>query len=202
MSSLARRGAQSAPLNPLAVLLCLTPFTASAEFEEVRIVRTEPIQIQQACPPGVVTQAPPPAPVAAPGVPPPPGAVAAPGAPPPPPPQAGGGITGTEVLGTVAGAAVGGLLGNQVGSGSGRTAATVGGAAVGGFAGYKLAEQKPKPPAAPPPQAAVQQQPICLMTQYRVFYARQSGLQGDVVMTSQPTSQSLMINFCGDKPCM
>ena len=187
MSSLARRGAQSAPLNPLAVLLCLTPFGASAEFEEVRILRTEPIQIQQACPPGVVTQAPPP-PVAA--------------APVPPPPPPAGGVTGTEVLGTVAGAAVGGLLGNQVGRGGGRTAATVGGAAVGGVVGYKLAEEKPKPVAPPPPPQAAVQQPICLMTQYRVFYARQSGLQGDVVMTSQPTSQSLMINFCGDKPCM
>jgi hypothetical protein len=172
----------------LAVLLCLTPFAASAEFEEVRIVRTEPIQIQQACPPGVVTQAPPPPVAVAPA--------------PPPPPPAGGGITGTEVLGSVAGAAVGGLLGHQVGGGSGRTAATVGGAAVGGYAGYKLAEQKPKPAAPPPPPQAAAPAPICLMTQYRVFYARQSGLQGDVVMTSQPTSQSLMINFCGDKPCM
>jgi hypothetical protein len=188
MSSLTRHQHRRPRTIALAVLFCLVPLGASAEFEEVRIVRTEPIQIQQACPPGVVTQAPPP-PVAV--------------APPPPPPPAGGGVTGREVLGTVAGAAVGGLLGHQVGGGSGRTAATVGGAAAGGFVGYKLTEEKPKPVAPPPPpQAAIQQQPICLMTQYRVFYARQGGLQGDVVMTSQPTSQSLMINFCGDKPCM
>lgn len=41
-------------------------------------------------------------------------------------------------LGTVAGAAVGGLLGNQVGSGSGRTAATVAGAAGGALAGHQM----------------------------------------------------------------
>ena len=188
MASLSRTDRNRPPLLTVAVLAAF-PAAAAAEFEEVRIVRTEPIQIQQPCPPGVVVQAPAPAPAPAPA------------APPPPPPS--GGITGTEVLGTVAGAAVGGLLGNQIGGGSGRTTATVLGAAAGGFAGYKIAEEKPKPAAPPPPpQAQAQVQPICLMTQYRVFYARQSGLQGDVVMSSQPTSQSLMINFCGDKPCM
>ncbi len=48
--------------------------------------------------------------------------------------QAGSGIG----LGTVAGAAVGGLLGSQVGSGSGRTAATVAGAAGGALAGNAM----------------------------------------------------------------
>jgi uncharacterized protein YcfJ len=160
--------------------LTAQPMFAAAEFEEVRIVRTEPIQIQQPCPPGVVAQAPVPAA--------------------PPPPQSAPLVTGKEALGTAAGAVAGGVLGNQIGSGSGRTAATVVGAAAGGFAGYKIAEEKPKP-AAPPPQAQ-QAQPICLATQYRVFYARPGGLQGDVVMSSQPTGQSLMVNFCGDKPCM
>lgn len=41
-------------------------------------------------------------------------------------------------LGTVAGAAVGGLIGNQVGSGRGRTAATVAGAAGGALAGNQM----------------------------------------------------------------
>ncbi|AWG45885.1 hypothetical protein AM586_28000 [Massilia sp. WG5] len=41
-------------------------------------------------------------------------------------------------LGTVGGAAVGGLLGNQVGSGSGRTAATVAGAVGGAIAGRSI----------------------------------------------------------------
>lgn len=180
-------------LRAMALTFAALPLGAAAEFEEVRIMRTEPVQIQQACPPGVVAQtAPPPVP----GAP-----VPAPAAAAPPPPAAGG-VTGKEVLGTVAGAAVGGLLGHQVGGGAGRTAATAVGAAAGGFAGYKLTEEKPKPAAPPPPPPQAQAQPICLMTQYRVFYARQSGLQGDVVMSSQPTSPSLMINFCGDKPCM
>ncbi len=98
----------------------------------------------------------------------------------------------------VAGAAVGGLLGSQVGSGSGRTAATIAGAGVGAYAGYKLAEEKPPAQAAAPQPA----QPACtLATHYRVSYARTNGLQGDVMMSSHPTGASLMINFCGDRPC-
>ena len=42
------------------------------------------------------------------------------------------------VLGIVGGAAVGGLLGNQVGRGSGKTLATVGGAVAGGYAGNEV----------------------------------------------------------------
>jgi outer membrane lipoprotein SlyB len=42
------------------------------------------------------------------------------------------------VLGIVAGAAAGGLLGNQVGRGSGKTLATVGGAVAGGYAGNEV----------------------------------------------------------------
>jgi outer membrane lipoprotein SlyB len=41
-------------------------------------------------------------------------------------------------LGTVAGAVVGGVLGNQIGSGRGRTAATIAGAAGGGLAGRQM----------------------------------------------------------------
>ena len=41
-------------------------------------------------------------------------------------------------LGAVGGAVVGGLLGNQVGSGNGRTLATVAGAAAGGYAGNRV----------------------------------------------------------------
>jgi outer membrane lipoprotein SlyB len=43
-----------------------------------------------------------------------------------------------SALGTLGGAAVGGLLGNQVGSGNGRTAATVAGAAAGALAGRSI----------------------------------------------------------------
>jgi predicted lipid-binding transport protein (Tim44 family) len=154
--------------------LTLAAFTeaAFAEYEEVRILRADPVQ-SQTCPAG---------------------AAAAPAAPPP----ASSGLSGREMLGGVAGAAVGGLLGNQVGSGGGRTAATIGGAALGGFAGYKLAEEKPQQAAAAQPQGA----PACILTtQYRVQYARPNGMQGEVMMSSQPTAQALMINFCGDRPC-
>jgi uncharacterized protein YcfJ len=111
-------------------------------------------------------------------------------------------VSGREILGGVAGAAVGGLLGNQVGSGSGRTAATVAGAGVGAYAGYKLAEEKPKAPPPPAPAQAQVAQPACmLVTHYKVFYARPNGMQGDVMMSSHPTGAALLINFCGDRPC-
>ena len=41
-------------------------------------------------------------------------------------------------VGIVAGAAAGGLLGNQIGGGSGKTLATVGGAVAGGFVGNEV----------------------------------------------------------------
>lgn len=44
-------------------------------------------------------------------------------------------IQGSSTGGTLVGAGVGGLLGNQIGGGSGRTAATVGGALAGGAVG-------------------------------------------------------------------
>jgi outer membrane lipoprotein SlyB len=43
-------------------------------------------------------------------------------------------------IGAIGGAVLGGILGNQVGSGSGRAAATVGGAVIGGVAGHKVEE--------------------------------------------------------------
>ena len=43
-----------------------------------------------------------------------------------------------RIVGTVAGALVGGVLGNQVGGGSGKKLATVAGAAAGGYAGNKV----------------------------------------------------------------
>ena len=41
-------------------------------------------------------------------------------------------------IGAVGGAIAGGVLGNQIGSGSGRTAATVGGAVAGGVIGHQI----------------------------------------------------------------
>jgi uncharacterized protein YcfJ len=46
-----------------------------------------------------------------------------------------------RVLGTIAGAVIGGVLGNQVGGGSGKKLATVAGAAAGGYAGNKTQER-------------------------------------------------------------
>jgi uncharacterized protein YcfJ len=43
-----------------------------------------------------------------------------------------------RVLGTAVGAVAGGLLGNQVGGGKGKTLATVGGAVAGGYVGNKV----------------------------------------------------------------
>lgn len=43
-----------------------------------------------------------------------------------------------RIVGTAAGAVIGGVLGSQVGSGSGRDLATVGGAIAGGAAGRKI----------------------------------------------------------------
>lgn len=47
-------------------------------------------------------------------------------------------------LGMVAGGVVGGLLGNQVGSGSSKTLATVGGAVAGGYVGNEIEKSQKK----------------------------------------------------------
>ena len=49
-------------------------------------------------------------------------------------------IQGNRLGGTLVGAGAGGLIGNQIGSGSGRTAATVGGALVGGAVGSHVGQ--------------------------------------------------------------
>lgn len=45
-----------------------------------------------------------------------------------------------QIVGTVAGALIGGLAGSQVGDGNGKKAATVGGAVAGGYAGNQIQE--------------------------------------------------------------
>ena len=47
-----------------------------------------------------------------------------------------------KITGTALGAVAGGLLGNQVGSGSGKKVATVAGAVGGGYAGRKIQENQ------------------------------------------------------------
>jgi uncharacterized protein YcfJ len=49
-----------------------------------------------------------------------------------------------RLIGTGLGAVVGGLLGNQVGGGSGKTLATVAGAAAGGYAGNRIQDKVQK----------------------------------------------------------
>ncbi|MGZ8211944.1 MAG: glycine zipper 2TM domain-containing protein [Burkholderiales bacterium] len=167
-----------------AMLLCFgtLPGVASADFEEVRIVRVEPVELQTCAPAPRTAQSQ------------------------PPQRQPGAGITGTQILGGAAGAAVGGAVGNQFGSGSGKTAATIAGAGVGAYAGYKLTEGKPaqtppKPAPKPGPLAQQEQVQCTIATRHRVEYARANGLVGEVMMTSKPTGPSLLMSFCGDAPC-
>lgn len=62
--------------------------------------------------------------------------------------SAGTGIGGSGVgLGTIAGAVVGGIAGNQVGEGAGNTAATVLGAAGGAYIGHELENRQQQQPA-------------------------------------------------------
>jgi outer membrane lipoprotein SlyB len=56
------------------------------------------------------------------------------------------GIGGSGIgIGTIAGAVVGGVLGNQVGSGRGNTAATVVGAAGGAYVGHEIDKRQQQP---------------------------------------------------------
>jgi len=50
--------------------------------------------------------------------------------------------SGNAAVGTIGGAVVGGLLGNQIGGGRGQTAATVNGAGGGAFVGNQLAQRQ------------------------------------------------------------
>ncbi|MCY1427415.1 Glycine zipper 2TM domain protein [compost metagenome] len=56
------------------------------------------------------------------------------------------GVAGTGYgLGTIAGAVVGGVAGNQVGSGKGKTVATVAGTAGGAYIGHQLEKRNQEP---------------------------------------------------------
>lgn len=52
--------------------------------------------------------------------------------------QVSGGSGSNDVIGAVAGGALGGVLGHQIGGGSGKTIATVGGAVLGTLAGQRV----------------------------------------------------------------
>jgi uncharacterized protein YcfJ len=53
-----------------------------------------------------------------------------------------GALVGCQNAGTVGGAVVGGVIGNQFGSGKGNTAATIGGALLGGYVGNRAIDQQ------------------------------------------------------------
>lgn len=87
-----------------------------------------------------------------------------------------GAAPASPALGTVGGAAAGGVLGSLVGSGKGRTAAIVGGALLGGIAGNQLVDK---------PVEAQQRQQVEASRdrdmQRRLDYERQSMIQRDQV---------------------
>ena len=57
--------------------------------------------------------------------------------------QGNSGIAGSGIgIGTIAGAVVGGIVGHQVGGGTGQTAATVAGAAGGAYVGHELEKRQ------------------------------------------------------------
>jgi outer membrane lipoprotein SlyB len=76
-------------------------------------------------------------------------------------------------LGSIAGAVVGGVLGNQIGSGTGRTAATIAGAAGGGLVGNKV--EKNMHPGAPG---------------YRVTVRMDNGAMQTVMLNNPPSVQA------------
>ncbi len=88
----------------------------------------------------------------------------------------GGGAPASPALGTLGGAAAGGVLGSMVGSGRGRTAAIVGGAVLGGVAGNQLVDR--------PVEEQQRQQAEASRDrdmQRRLDFERQSALQNDQV---------------------
>jgi outer membrane lipoprotein SlyB len=88
----------------------------------------------------------------------------------------GGAAPASPALGTVGGAAAGGVLGSMVGGGRGRTAAIVGGALLGGAAGNQLVDR-------PVEERQLQQAEASRDRdmQRRLDFERQSALQRDQV---------------------
>ncbi len=89
-----------------------------------------------------------------------------------------GGMTTGTTLGTLGGAALGGLAGSQIGSGTGNIAATAGGVLLGGILGNQLGQQLDRNDQA----AAVQAQNQALATN-----APTTWNGGDVYGSVQPT---------------
>lgn len=92
-----------------------------------------------------------------------------------------------KILGTVAGAVVGGVLGNQIGGGTGKTLATVAGATGGALAGRKIQEgqqQKKAQPEVEKKCTTVEETSEKILG-YDVTY-RLDGKEGKVRMSSRP----------------
>jgi hypothetical protein len=88
----------------------------------------------------------------------------------------GGAAPASPALGTVGGAAAGGVLGSMIGSGKGRTAAIVGGAILGGVAGNQLVDRPVEERQRQQAEASRDRE-----MQRRLDFERQSALQQDQV---------------------
>lgn len=76
--------------------------------------------------------------------------------------------THNGTLGTLIGGVAGGILGHQVGGGSGKTVATIGGAIVGTMVGHNLSNQRAYRPA----REYITHQEVCT-TEYQRRYSKQ-----------------------------
>ncbi len=88
----------------------------------------------------------------------------------------GGAAPASPALGTLGGAAAGGVLGSMVGSGRGRTAAIVGGAVLGGIAGNQLVDRPVEEQQRQQAEASRDRE-----MQRQLDFQRQSALQADQV---------------------
>jgi len=93
-----------------------------------------------------------------------------------------------NVGGTVAGAAVGGVLGNQVGKGDGRKAATLAGAVIGGLVGNKIDKSKEngKIVTRSERQCHTEDQAVKDVVGYTVTYKKPGGGYGTKKMDDRP----------------
>ena len=91
--------------------------------------------------------------------------------------------------GTVIGAVVGGLLGNQVGKGDGRKAATVAGAVAGGIAGHEIDKRHEGGQVVTRTEQQCHEESVSSshVTGYDVTYRRADGTRDSLRMDSQPS---------------
>lgn len=97
-----------------------------------------------------------------------------------------------NVGGTVAGAAVGGVLGNQVGKGDGRKAATLAGAVIGGLVGNKIDKSKENGQVVSRTerQCHTEDEVVKDVVGYKVTYKTPGGSYGSKQMDDRPSTGS------------